>query len=323
MKTHLLPSVLALLCATSAMAAEYYVVVPVKGRTAAAPAESIAVSLQAAMLPPATVGQAYSYNLRDHLLVTGDKALDLNQATLTTADTLPDGLSLAANGVLSGTPTIKNESGSSFQVVASYKTKTGQQAYTISVSGITFAASEWNPSLVSSTSTVVSPSQPGTVTFSESNRVVSFSAGLRTVGGPALPTSGKWYWEVERINGAYLMSGMSTAPLGTHLYAYGCGAAIGTAGVGMFAGSSATSSSTGAAGSGARFGFSFDAGTRTLSIYQGAVLIGNCSIAGTAPLYVTGLNPDSWSGGALRAHFLPEHQTLQVPAKFIRGIPLN
>ncbi len=135
MKSHLLPSVLALLCATSAFAADYYVVVPVKGRTSTAPAESISVSLQAATLPAAMVGQAYSYNLRDHLLVTGDKALDLNQATLTTADALPAGLSLAANGVLSGTPTTKNETGSSFQVLASYKTQTGQQAYTIVVNG--------------------------------------------------------------------------------------------------------------------------------------------------------------------------------------------
>lgn len=134
MKRHLLP-VLALLCATSAMAADYFVVVPVKGRTATAPVQAITVSLQAATLPAAMVGEAYSYNLRDHLLVTGDNSLDLGQATLSTVDALPAGLSLAANGVLAGTPTWKNEAGSSFQVTASYKTKTGQQAYTIVVNG--------------------------------------------------------------------------------------------------------------------------------------------------------------------------------------------
>lgn len=133
MKPHLLPAVLALLCATSAMAAEYYVVVPVKGRTSTAPAESIAVSLQAATLPAAMVGQAYSYNLRDHLLVTGDKALDLNQATLTTADTLPNGLSLAANGVLSGTPITQGVS--TIAVKANYKSKVTQQSYAVTVVG--------------------------------------------------------------------------------------------------------------------------------------------------------------------------------------------
>ncbi len=123
-----------LLVAAPAFAANYYVVVPVKGRTAAAPAENIAVSLQAATLPAAMVGQAYSYNLRDHLLVTGDKALDLNQATLITADALPAGLSLAANGTLFGTPTVASE-GVSFLVSANYKEKTGQRSYTLRVDG--------------------------------------------------------------------------------------------------------------------------------------------------------------------------------------------
>lgn len=122
--------------AASALAADYYVVVPVQGRTEAV--DPISVSLQAASLPAATVGQAYSHNLRDHLLVTGDNALDLNQATLTTADALPSGLSLAANGLLSGTPTVKNEAGSSFQVTASYKTRSGQQVYTLVVNGLAY-----------------------------------------------------------------------------------------------------------------------------------------------------------------------------------------
>lgn len=127
---------LAGLCAASAMAAtEFYVVVPLKGRLSTVPAEGISVTLQAATLPAAVVGQAYSHNLRDHLLVTGDPALNLSQATFTTPDALPPGLSLASSGLLSGQPTVKNEAGQSFQVTASYKTKTGQQVYTIVVNG--------------------------------------------------------------------------------------------------------------------------------------------------------------------------------------------
>lgn len=131
MKKTILAATLAVTAAANAWAAEYYVVVPVKGKTA--PAVEIAVTLNAATLPPAMVGQAYTYNLRDHLLVTGDTALDLTKATLSTADPLPAGITLASNGILSGTPTVSNDVGSSFQVIASYKTKTGQQAYTIIV----------------------------------------------------------------------------------------------------------------------------------------------------------------------------------------------
>lgn len=121
------------LAASPAFAAEYFVVVPVKGRTAEPPADSITVSLQSATLPPAMVGQTYSYNLRDHLLITGDNVLDLNQATLTTADTLPAGLSLAANGVLSGTPSTIGAS--TIAVKAAYKSKMAQQYYSVTVVG--------------------------------------------------------------------------------------------------------------------------------------------------------------------------------------------
>ncbi len=140
MLKHIIHGALLLALGTSVFAADYFVVVPVKGRTATAPAESIAVSLQAATLPAAMVGQAYSYNLRDQVFVTGDKALDLNQATLNTSDTLPAGLSLATNGLLAGTPTVKNEAGSSFQVVATYKGKYGQQVYSLVVAGAALQA---------------------------------------------------------------------------------------------------------------------------------------------------------------------------------------
>lgn len=227
MKPHLLASTL-LFCATSVMAADYFVVVPVKGRTAAAPAETISVELNPYTLPGALEGSAYSFDLKPLLTVTGDNAytgagvtwslvssslpaglyltadgfiggtptasgsgaitvrasyktksgeqtyqvvsaaltVTLASATLPagtvgtaysydfkplassndpafssaqaifSASGLPAGLSVAANGVLSGTPTVKNEAGASFQVVANYKTKAGEQAYTIVVNGV-------------------------------------------------------------------------------------------------------------------------------------------------------------------------------------------
>ncbi len=127
----------AALAATSlaSFATDYFVVVPVKGRTASAQQQQpvIAVTLQTATLPSAEVGKAYSYNLATNLLVTGDASLDLSLATLATADTLPAGLTLASTGVLAGTPTTAS-AGTSFQVLATYKGKTGQQAYTLVVS---------------------------------------------------------------------------------------------------------------------------------------------------------------------------------------------
>ena len=134
MKKTLLAALLAATSLSAFAAADFYVVVPVKGKTFSLSA--IKVALQAATLPVAKVGQAYSHDLAQHLLVTGDPTLNLSQATLSTADTLPSGLNLASNGVLSGTPTTKTP-GVSFQVVATYKTKTGQQAYTIVVNGAT------------------------------------------------------------------------------------------------------------------------------------------------------------------------------------------
>lgn len=118
---------------TSALAADYYVVVPVKGRTATLNAPAINVTLSSATLPDAVLGQDYSYNLLDHVVVTGDANLDLTQATLTTNDALPSGLSLAANGLLSGNPSVFNEQGDNFYVSALYKGKTGTQAYNLKV----------------------------------------------------------------------------------------------------------------------------------------------------------------------------------------------
>lgn len=87
-------------------------------------------------LPGADVGWPYNVDLNALLSVTGDKTYNsANVEWAITSGELPNGLSLGANGVISGAPTMVQNS--SFQVLATYKTKTGQQAYTITVNGVT------------------------------------------------------------------------------------------------------------------------------------------------------------------------------------------
>ena len=87
-------------------------------------------------LPAGEVNWPYSYDLKQLLSVTGDSSYSPASVSWELqSGALPAGLSLGSNGVISGTPTTKNVAGSSFQVLATYKTKTGQQAYTIVVNG--------------------------------------------------------------------------------------------------------------------------------------------------------------------------------------------
>lgn len=67
---------------------------------------------------------------KNTLSATGDPTFSASLASFS-ASGLPDGISLSTSDVLSGTPTVKQPAGASFQVTASYKTQTGQQAYTI------------------------------------------------------------------------------------------------------------------------------------------------------------------------------------------------
>lgn len=121
------------LAATPVFAADYFVVVPVKGRTAVAPAEVITVTLESAPLPQATVGQAYIYDFKPNLMVVGDSSLALNQASWSANSALPDGLSLSASGVLSGTPSIEQAAGTELNIAVVYKGKGAQQAYVLKV----------------------------------------------------------------------------------------------------------------------------------------------------------------------------------------------
>jgi hypothetical protein len=133
----------ALSLAASAAASEYFVVVPVKGRAAAGVAKPVvAVTLNASGLPVGAEGEAYpGFNFNSVLQVTGDGAFNPAGVTWAVADgALPVGLSLTATGQLAGTPA--GAGTSTFSVRASYRTKSGQQAYQVVVSQVTVALAD-------------------------------------------------------------------------------------------------------------------------------------------------------------------------------------
>lgn len=113
-----------------AQAADYFLVVPVKGRAAAA--TPISVSLNTYTLPSAVEGVPYSFDLKPLLSVTGDPAYAGDGVTWSTvSSTLPAGLQLLANGLIAGTP-IASGTGV-LTARASYKTKSGEQSYSLVV----------------------------------------------------------------------------------------------------------------------------------------------------------------------------------------------
>ena len=129
--------------ATAAHAATFQYRHPVVGLVSSPTAQAQQVVTEILMaltggpaLPAGEVNWPYSYDLKQLLLVTGDSAYNSSNVSWELASGgLPAGLSLGSDGVISGAPTTKNVAGSSFQVLATYKTKTGQQAYTIVVNG--------------------------------------------------------------------------------------------------------------------------------------------------------------------------------------------
>lgn len=115
----------------SSWAASYYVVVPFK-KAATVPSQGaqIGVSLSQSVLTNAQVGQPYAADLSAMLQVTGDSSFSGAGVTWAVeSGALPAGLTLGANGTISGTPTAAGTS--SFTVKATYKTKSGQQTYSI------------------------------------------------------------------------------------------------------------------------------------------------------------------------------------------------
>ncbi|MBU9200070.1 putative Ig domain-containing protein [Burkholderia multivorans] len=129
----------ALIAATAlpAMAASYYVVVPVPNHKASA--DNILVTMSAYALPAGVYGRAYpGFDFNSVLQVLGDPSYSASEVRWSVAGgSLPAGLSLSANGKLSGTPTASGTS--SFQVMAAYKTKAGEQAYQVIVADVSVA----------------------------------------------------------------------------------------------------------------------------------------------------------------------------------------
>lgn len=136
MKKTILAALLAAGCST-AMAANYYVVVPVPNRTATT--GNILVTLNPVGLPSAVAGRAYTgFDFNSVLLVQGDP--NFNKASVqwyVVEGALPAGMALSVDGKLTGTPSI--EGTSTVKVLASYKTKTGQQAYQVVVGAVSVA----------------------------------------------------------------------------------------------------------------------------------------------------------------------------------------
>ncbi|KVP39835.1 Ig domain-containing protein [Burkholderia ubonensis] len=118
----------------SALASTYYVVVPVPNRTATA--GNILVTLSSYSLPAGVLGRAYAgFDFNSVLQVRGDPQFNPESVRWSVVGgTLPAGLTLGANGKLTGTPTAA--SSSSFQVMASYKTQAGQQSYQVLVADV-------------------------------------------------------------------------------------------------------------------------------------------------------------------------------------------
>lgn len=113
--------------ALQAAAADYFVVVPVKNRTASA-----SVALNAYTMPAGVVGVPYAgFDFKNLLVVTNDSTFNGSGVTWSVRGTLPPGLTLDATGRLSGTPNAA--AAYSFDVVATYKAKDGINTYAINV----------------------------------------------------------------------------------------------------------------------------------------------------------------------------------------------
>jgi hypothetical protein len=126
----------ALLAASSmsALASDYFVVVPVPNRSATA--GNILVTLNGYSLPAGVIGRAYAgFDFNSVLQVLGDPGYSASSVRWSVvAGALPAGLTLGADGKLTGFPTAAATS--SFQVMAAYKTKAGEQAYQVLVSDV-------------------------------------------------------------------------------------------------------------------------------------------------------------------------------------------
>jgi hypothetical protein len=117
-----------------AQAQNYFVVVPVPGRTVIS---NISVSMASFSLPAGDVGTPYSgFDFSTLLSVTGDSGFSgYGVRYAVTSGALPAGLALdSKTGVVSGTPSASTPAdGQSFVVTATYKTQSGKEVYRIAV----------------------------------------------------------------------------------------------------------------------------------------------------------------------------------------------
>jgi hypothetical protein len=119
---------LLVLIGAPAVAADYFLVVPVKGRTQS----DIQVVLGQSNLPQGQVGQAYGYDFNQNLQVIGDAHYTGNGVVWSVGQgSLPPGLVLTSVGMLSGAPATAG--GATFGIRATYKTKTVEQSYQVEV----------------------------------------------------------------------------------------------------------------------------------------------------------------------------------------------
>lgn len=100
-----------------------------------APPAPPSITLEPAVLPAGMEGVEYSYDLKALTTTTGGKAGDATVFRLADeSGSLPAGISLSSDGLLAGKPTaVTPDAGSSFTVVGTYVTASGQQVYTIKV----------------------------------------------------------------------------------------------------------------------------------------------------------------------------------------------
>lgn len=96
------------------------------------------ITLNTGTLPGGFKGKPYTFDFKSLASVTGGGGSIENATfTLPTGSSLPSGLTLGVNGVLSGTPTIVTPAvGQSFNVVASYEGASGQGNYIIKLNDI-------------------------------------------------------------------------------------------------------------------------------------------------------------------------------------------
>lgn len=113
-----------------AFATNYFYVQPKSGEMAKV--SPISVTLATATLPSATVGTPFNatgYDFAPQLSVSGDPSFNSSLATFAiTSENTPAGMTLSSAGKLTGTPSAIS-AGTTLQVTASYKQKTGTQTY--------------------------------------------------------------------------------------------------------------------------------------------------------------------------------------------------